>query len=312
MPTVNSTRVMEFILLGLTEDPELQVPLFCFFLLVYSTTLLCNIGIMVLIRVNHNLHSPMYFLLCSLAIVDISISSVAVPNILAICLWMGKNISFTGCAIQMFSSIVVGTADVFVMALMAYDRYTAICNPLLYPVIMNNRTCLYLLVGIGVIAVINSLTHSVFTFTLPFCKDNKISHFFCDVPALLKLACSDTTINEVVLISMAGGLIVISLIIILISYAYIVSAILGISSSKGRKKTVSTCSSHFVCVTLFFGTLVFMYAKPSASHSMANDYVASIFYMIIIPMLNPLIYSFRNQEIKQALRKGLGKTSFSK
>ncbi|XP_078502938.1 olfactory receptor 5AP2-like [Lissotriton helveticus] len=312
MPTVNSTRVMQFILLGLTEDPALQVPLFCFFLLVYSITLLCNIGIMLLITMNHNLHSPMYFFLFSLAFVDISFSSVAVPNMLVNFLWMQKKISFTGCAIQMFLSYVVGSSDVFMMALMAYDRYTAICNPLLYPVIMNNRTCLYLLVSIAVIAIINSLTHAVFTFTLPFCKDNKISHFFCDVPALLKLACSDTTINEVVLISMAGGLIVISLIIVLISYVYIVSAILRISSSEGRKKTFSTCSSHFVCVTLFFGTLIFMYAKPSASHSMAKDNVASVFYMIIIPMLNPLIYSFRNQEIKQALRKGLGKTSASK
>ncbi|XP_078502946.1 olfactory receptor 5AP2-like [Lissotriton helveticus] len=309
MPTVNSTRVIEFILLGLTEDPEMQVPLFCFFLLVYIITLLCNIGIMVLIIMNHILHSPMYILLCSLAFVDIS--SVAVPNILATLLWMGRKISFTGCAIQMFVSYVVGTSDVCVIALMAYDRYTAICNPLLYPVIMNYTTCLYLLVGVGVFAV-SSLTHAVFTFTLPFCKDNKISHFFCDVPALLKLTGSDTTINEVVLISLAGGLIVISLIIILLTYVCIVSAILGISSSEGRKKTVSTCSSHFVCVTLFFSTLVFMYAKPTASHSMANDNVASIFYMVIIPMLNPLIYSFRNQEIKQALRKGLGKTSASK
>ncbi|XP_078502966.1 olfactory receptor 5AP2-like [Lissotriton helveticus] len=311
MQTGNRTNVVEFILLGLTEDPALQVPLFCFFLLVYGINLLCNIGIMVLITINPKLHSPMYFLLSSLAFVDISFSSVAVPNMLVNFLWTQKTISFTGCVIQMFLSYVVGSVDVFMMVLLAYDRYTAICNPLLYPVIMSNKTCIYLLVIICAIAVINSLTHAVFTFTLPFCKNNKISHFFCDVPALLKLACSDTTINEVVLVSVAGGLIVISLIIILVSYVYIISAILKISSSEGRKKTFSTCFSHFVCVTLFFGTLVFIYAKPSASHSMAMDNVASVFHMIIIPTLNPLIYSFRNHEIKQALRKCLGKTSAS-
>ncbi|XP_078502916.1 olfactory receptor OR9H1-like [Lissotriton helveticus] len=311
MPAGNWTHITEFILVGLTEDPSLQIPLFCFFLLVYGVTFICNIGIIQLVLMNTNLHTPMYFFLCTLSFVDISFSSAILPNMLVNFLWVERRISLTGCATQMFFSFAIGSTEVFTMALMAYDRYTAICNPLLYPVIMNSRTCLVLLFGACVIALINGLTQTIFTFTLPFCNDNKINHFFCDVPALLKLACSDTTINEVVLVSVAGGLILISAIIILASYVYIVSAILKISSSEGRWKTFSTCSSHLVCVTLYFSTLIFMYIKPSSIHATTKDNAASLCYTLIIPMLNPLIYSLRNQEIKRALRKGLGIPSAS-
>ncbi|XP_069483822.1 olfactory receptor 5AP2-like [Ambystoma mexicanum] len=305
MQTGNRTRLTEFVLLGLTDDPGLQLPLFMFFLLVYMITLLGNVGIMVLVRVTPRLHTPMYFLLWNLSFVDVCYSSVTAQKMLVNFLSESKRISFPGCVTQMFIFITMGSTEVFLLTIMAYDRYTAICNPLLYSVIMNNRTCIYLIVFIYSIASLNALTHAIFTFSLPFCGSNKITHFFCDVPPILKISCSDTTLNEVVLVTVAGGLILISLIIILISYSFIVSAILKIRSSEGRWKAFSTCSSHFICVTLFFGTLVFMYVKPTSSHSMAQDRVASVFYAVIIPMLNPLIYSLRNQEVKGAVEKAL-------
>ncbi|XP_069486121.1 olfactory receptor 5AP2-like [Ambystoma mexicanum] len=308
METGNQTQVKEFILTGLTDDPALQVPLFIFFLLIYIITLLCNIGIITLITLNRQLHTPMYFLLCNLSVVDIGFASLAVPNMLGHWLSGSNRISFPGCVAQLYFSYTIGSTEVFLLAVMAYDRYIAICNPLLYSVIMNNRTCMGLVFWVVLISLLNALIHTTLTFTLPFCKSNQIPHFFCDVPPILKISCSDTTLNELVLVVVSGGLIVLSLVIVLVSYAHIVSAILRIRSAAGRQKTFSTCSAHFVCVTLFFGTLIFVYAKPSSSHSMAIDRVVSVFYMSIIPMLNPMIYSLRNKEMKNALRKGLGRT----
>ncbi|XP_069083524.1 olfactory receptor 5AP2-like [Pleurodeles waltl] len=301
--TRNWTQVTEFILLGLTDDPVLQIPLFVFFLVVYIITMVGNIGIMVLIKLTPRLHTPMYFLLCNLSFVDICYSSVTTPNMIINFLSKRKAISFAGCVTQMFIFFGMGSTEVFLLTVMAYDRYIAICNPLLYSSIINNRTCIYFMIFIYTIAVMNAMTNALFTFTLPFCNSNKITHFYCDVPPVMKLSCSDTTLNEKVLMGTAGGLILISLIIILISYAFIVSAILKIKSSEGRWRAFSTCSSHFVCVTLFFGTLVFMYVQPTSNHSMAKDRVASVFYAVIIPMLNPLIYSLRNKEVKGALTK---------
>ncbi|XP_069083522.1 olfactory receptor 5AP2-like, partial [Pleurodeles waltl] len=303
---VNMLLVTEFILLGLTDYPRLQIPLFLLFLLIYSVTLLGNIGIMALISMNRKLHTPMYFLLCNLSFVDICYSSVSTPNMVVNFLSVRKTIPFAMCAIQMFINFTMGSTEVFLLTVMAYDRYTAICNPLLYSVIMSSRACIYLLIFIYSLAVLNALTHAALTFTLPFCDSNEITHFFCDVPPILMISCADTAINEIVLISLAGGLILLCLIIILISYAYIVVAILMISSSEGRWRTFSTCSAHFVCVIIFFGTLVFMYVKPSSSHSMAQDRVASVFYTVVIPMLNPIIYSLRNQEVKEAFKKSIG------
>ncbi|XP_078502902.1 olfactory receptor 5AP2-like [Lissotriton helveticus] len=299
----NKTHLTEFILLGLTDDPSLQVPLFMFFLLLYGATLLGNIGIMVLIRMTPRLHTPMYFLLWNLSFVDICSSSVTTPNMLVNFLVENKTISFPGCVIQMFLAYAIGSTEVFLLTVMAYDRYIAICNPLLYSVIMNNRTCICLLVFIYSVSILTALTHSYFTFILPFCGSNKITHFLCDVPAILKIACADTSLNEALLVSIAGGLILLCLIIILISYSYIVAAILKINSLGGRWRAFSTCSSHFVCLIVYFGTLIFMYAQPTSSHSMAEDRVASVFYLVVSPMLNPLIYSLRNKEVKWAVRK---------
>ncbi|XP_078509054.1 olfactory receptor 5AP2-like [Lissotriton helveticus] len=299
----NKTSVMEFILLGLSEDPHLQDPLFLFFLIVYIMTLVGNISIMTLISVSPHLHIPMYILLCNLSFVDLCYSSVVTPKMLVNFLVMKKTISHSGCIAQMFFFVAMGSSEVFVLALMAYDRYVAICNPLLYAAIMTKATCMYLVVGAYVVASINSLIHTLCTASLSFCGSNKVTHYFCDVPPLLKLSCSDTSLNVVMLVFVAGGLIVGSLVFIIISYLCIAYAILKINSSKGRWKAFSTCSSHFICVTLFFGTIVFMYVRPSSKYSMEQDRVASVFYTNIIPMLNPLIYSLRNNEVKEALRK---------
>ncbi|XP_069086107.1 olfactory receptor 5AP2-like [Pleurodeles waltl] len=305
MPTGNWTRVAEFIFLGLTDDPVLQVPLFMFFLMVYIITIVGNIGIITLICLNRHLHTPMYFLLCNMSFIDICYSSATTPKMLVNFVEERNTISIPGCVIQMFISFALGGTEVFLLAVMAYDRYTAICNPLLYLIIMNRRTCIKLMFFSYFFGSLNALTHTVFTFSLPYCASNEITHFCCDIPPILKISCSDTTLNEAVLVMVAGSIIILCLTIILVSYAYIVSTILKISSSEGRWRAFSTCSSHFVCVTLFFGTLVFMYIKPSSSHSMPRDRVASVFYALIIPMLNPLIYSLRNQEVQGAFRKTL-------
>ncbi|XP_078502901.1 olfactory receptor 8U9-like [Lissotriton helveticus] len=303
MQTGNRTLVTEFTLLGLTDDPALQVPLFVVFLFIYTITLIGNVGMMALIIMSPLLHTPMYLLLCNLSFVDICYSSVSTPKMLANFLAERKTISFVGCIIQMFLGYTTGCSEVFLVALMAYDRYTAICNPLLYSVIMNTNVCTYLLVSMYAVAILYALTQTIFSFNLPFCTSNIIPHFVCEAPAVLKITCADASLNEAVTISLAGCLIMISLIIILISYTYIVSAVLKINSLEGRWKAFSTRSSHFVCVIIMFGTLVFMYGQPNSSHSMAKDRVSSVFYLIIIPMLNPLVYSLRNRDVKEALRK---------
>ncbi|XP_069484952.1 olfactory receptor 5AP2-like [Ambystoma mexicanum] len=299
----NWTTVKEFILLGLTDEPSLKIPLFVVFLLVYIITFLGNIGIITLIRISPRLHTSMYFLLSNLSFVDLCYSSVITPNMLTNFLLEDRSISVNGCVTQLFSFVFLGSTEVYLLTVMAYDRYIAICNPLLYSVIMNTRKCTCLVAAAYFAAFLNAMIHTCCTFMLSFCGSNKIIHFYCDVPPLLKLSCSDTSINDVVLVLFAGGSIVVSLVIVVTSYFHIVSAILKIHSSEGRQRAFSTCSSHFVCVILFFGTLVFMYLRPSSTFIMDQDRVASVFYTSIIPMLNPIIYSFRNQEVKDAIRK---------
>ncbi|XP_078502920.1 olfactory receptor 5AP2-like [Lissotriton helveticus] len=307
MQTGNWTLISEFILLGLTEDPSLQLLLFFFFLMVYVVTLVGNVGIMTLISVTPHLHTPMYFMLWNLSFIDVSGASITVPIMLINFISTKKAISIPGCATQMFLIFTVGSTEVFLLPVMAYDRYLAICNPLLYPVIMNNKVCVLFIVFIYSLAILNALIQTTFTFMQPFCNSNKISHFFCDIPPILKLSCSSTIINEMVLVLVAGVLIILAFVMVLISYLHIVLTVLKIRSSEGRWKAFSTCSSHSVCVTLLYVTLIFMYAKPASQTSTTKDRVASVFYAVMIPMLNPLIYSLRNQEVKRALKRVTGK-----
>ncbi|XP_069089482.1 olfactory receptor 8U9-like [Pleurodeles waltl] len=302
MADENMTWMSEFILLGLTDDPRLEIPLFILFLMVYIVTFMSNTCIVTVICTSLRLHTPMYFLLSNLSLVDLCYSSTITPNTLANFLAVRKVISLPGCITQMFSFVLTGGADILLLAIMAYDRYVAICNPLYYTVTMTELVCIYLVVGAYCAALLNALIQSCLSLRLSFCKSNKITHFYCDVPPLLKLSCSDIRTNEAVLIFIGGSIMAASLVVVLLSYTFIISAVLKIPSSKGRHRLFSTCSAHFLCVTLFFSTSFFMYIRPSSSYTMDRDRVASVFYTMVIPMLNPLIYSLRNQEVKESVK----------
>ncbi|XP_069086103.1 olfactory receptor 5J3-like [Pleurodeles waltl] len=298
----NLTLVTEFILLGLTDNPELQFPLFVLFLLIYIITVVCNFSVIALIRISPRLHTSMYFLLSMLSLVDLCYSSVITPKMLDTFL-SNKTISLHGCLIQFFFFVFMTTAEICLLAVMSYDRYVAICKPLLYTMIMTKQVCTIIVVAVSSVAFFQSLIQSICIKMLSFCGSNEITHFYCDLLPLLKLSCSDTTFNVAFLLYDGGSILTGSVGLILFSYTCIISTILRIKSSKGRLKTFSTCSSHFASVTLFFGTLTFMYIRPSSKYSLEQDRVASVFYTVVIPMVNPLIYSLRNKDVKDALRK---------
>ncbi|CAM5148150.1 unnamed protein product, partial [Natator depressus] len=303
----NHSEATEFILSGLTDRPELQVPLFGVFLLIYGFTLVGNGGMILLITIDPRLHTPMYFFLRNLSFCDLCFSSIIFPKMLLNFLAERKSISYTACAVQMYLSIAFGDAECLLLAVMAYDRYVAICNPLLYTVTMSRHLCKQLVAGVYILGVVDSMLNTCFTFGLSFCSSNIINNFFCDVPALLALSCSDTRINEIVMFVSMCYIQVISFLTVLLSYVYITFTILQIRSAEGRHKAFSTCTFHLTAVVLFYGTLLFMYLRPTSSYSTDTDKVASVFYMLVIPMLNPLIYSLRNMEVKDALRKAMNK-----
>nr|AAL61187.1 olfactory receptor MOR175-2 [Mus musculus] len=297
----NQTVVTEFFFTGLTSSFHLQIVLFLTFLCVYLATLLGNLGMIILIHQDTRLHIPMYFFLSHLSFVDACSSSVISPKMLSDIFVDKKVISFLGCAIQfcLFSQFVV--TECFLLASMAYDRYVAICKPLLYTLIMSQRVCVQLVIGPYSIGLISTVVHTTSAFILPYCGPNLINHFFCDLLPVLSLACADTQMNKHLLFIMAGILGVFSGIIILVSYVYITITILKINSADGRRKAFSTCSSHLTAVSILYGTLFFIYVRPSSSFSLDINKVVSLFYTAVIPMLNPFIYSLRNKEVKDAL-----------
>ncbi|XP_043827774.1 olfactory receptor 1020-like [Dromiciops gliroides] len=281
----NQTEVTEFVLLGLSDDPKLQFIFFVVFLLVYTATMVGNLGMILLIKIEPRLHTPMYFFLSSLSFVDSSYSSSIIPRMLVNLLDEKKAISFNGCAAQFyFFGSFVGI-ECFLLAMMAYDRYVDICYPLLYSVIMSERISLFLVVTAFLGRFSNAAVHTGMTFKLSFCGSDLINHFYCDTPPHLKLSCSDTHI-----IMIFSSFIVISCeLMVLISYLFILVTILRMHSAEGRSKAFSTCASHLMAVTIFFGTILFIYSCPTSSYSMQQDKVVSVFYTVVIPMLNPLI-----------------------
>ncbi|XP_036032597.1 olfactory receptor 507 [Onychomys torridus] len=307
----NHTAVTEFILLGLTNDPVLRVILFIIILCIYLVTVCGNLSTILLIRVSSQLHHPMYFFLSHLASVDIGISSSVTPNMLVNFLVERNTISYLGCAIQLGSAAFFGSTEAFILATMAYDRFVAICNPLLYSTKMSTQVCVQLLVGSYIGGFLNAsfFTNSFFSFL--FCGPNRINHFFCDFTPLVELSCSDDSVLIVLDSFSAGSIVVITVFAIAISYTYILVTILKMHSTKGRQKAISTCTSHLTAVTLFYGTVTFIYVMPKSSYSTDQNKVVSVFYMVLIPMLNPLIYNLRNNEIKGALKRQLGKKIFS-
>nr|XP_025854642.1 olfactory receptor 8B3-like [Vulpes vulpes] len=306
----NDSSVTEFILLGLTQQPELQLPLFFIFLGFYVVTMVGNMGLIFLIGLNPHLHTPMYYFLFNLSFIDFCYSSVIIPRML-----MGfvkeNIISYAECMTQLcfFSFFVID--ECYVLTSMAYDRYVAICKPLLYKVTMSHQVCLMLMVGTYVMGFVGAMAHTGCMLRLSFCDGNIINHYMCDIPPLLQLSCTSTYINEVMVFIVVGINVIVPSLTISISYTLILSNIFHIRSTEGRSKAFSTCSSHIVTVSLFFGASAFMYLKPSPAGSLDRDKVSTVFYTIVGPMMNPFIYSLRNKDVKIALSKTLKKRVFS-
>ncbi|XP_044775495.1 olfactory receptor 5T1-like [Neomonachus schauinslandi] len=299
----NMTEVSMFILMGFTDDFEVQVFLFFLFLAIYLFTLIGNLGLVILVIGDSRLHNPMYYFLSVLSFLDACYSSVVTPKMLVNFLAEDKGISYLGCAAQMFLLVTFGTTESFLLAAMAYDRYVAIYNPLLYSVSMSPRVYVPLIVASYVGGILDGSVHTVATFGLSFCASNEIRHVFCDIPPLLAISCSDTHTNQQLLFYFVGAIEIVTILIVLISYGFIVLAILNMHSAEGRQKVFSTCGSHLTGVSIFHGTVLFMYVRPSSSYALDHDMIVSIFYTVVIPMLNPIIYSLRNKDVKEAMKK---------
>ncbi|KAM9121358.1 olfactory receptor 5V1-like [Pangshura tecta] len=296
-------NVTVFILMGFSHDPHLQIFLFLAFLVIYLITLVGNMAIMLIIRVDPHLHTPMYFFLSRLSFVDICYSSVVVPKMLVNFLAKHKTISVNGCLAQMFFILLLAVTEIFILSAMAYDRYAAICHPLHYAVTMNKRVCNQLVGCSWTMGLLYSLVNTVLVLKLHFCGPNEISHFSCELPPLLQLSCTGTFTNKIALLSSAVIFGFSSFLLTLVSYMFIISTILRIRSAEGRHKAFSTCSSHLIVVGLLYMTAIFQYMKPSSVTSLVLDELFSIQYSILTPMLNPIIYSLKNKEVKTALRK---------
>ncbi|XP_069890883.1 olfactory receptor 5P76-like [Dipodomys merriami] len=306
----NHTEVTEFILLGLTQDPVLRVILFIIILCIYLVTVSGNLCTILLIKVSTQLHYPMYFFLSNLAFVDMFFSSSVTPNMLANFL-MDKNvISYHGCGIQLGTAVFFGAADCFLLAAMAYDRFVAICSPLLYSTKMSTQVCVKLLIVAYTGGVFDASSFIISFCSFHFCGPNRVNHFFCDFAPLREVACSEDSVLILLSTLTAGFIVVFTVIIIAVSYIYIFITILKMRSTEGRHKAFSTCTSHLTAVSLFYGTLTFIYVMPKSNFSTDQNKVISVFYMAVIPMLNPLIYSLRNNEIKSALKRELGRKKF--
>ncbi|XP_003341341.1 olfactory receptor 8D4 [Monodelphis domestica] len=299
----NQSEVTEFILAGLTDEPELQLPFFFMFLVIYMVTVVGNMGMIILIGISSHLHTPMYYFLSSLSVLDVCYSSVVTPQMLVGFLFEDKTISYPRCMTQLFFFCIFVISECYMLAAMAYDRYVAICSPLLYNTIMSPQVCSLLVVFVFSVGLIDAVIHTGCILRLPFCGSNIISHYFCDIVPLIKLSCASTYLDELLIFVIGGFNMIATSLTIIISYAFILSSILRINSKEGRSKAFSTCSSHIMAVTVFYGSLMSMYLKPASSSNLAQEKVSSVFYTTVIPMLNPLIYSLRNKDVKNALKK---------
>ncbi|XP_026542403.1 olfactory receptor 5V1-like [Notechis scutatus] len=311
MTMANDTGVKDFYFTELSDLPAVHTSLFVVILLVYLTTLAGNGAILIATATDAQLQTPMYFFLCNLSLLDVLCPTVTVPKMLQTFLSEDKSISFLGCMLQLFFLIYVVGTEIFLLALMAYDRYVAICSPLHYSNIMSKRLCAQLATGTWLTGFTNSMIHTSMTFTLSFCGPNKVNQYYCDIPPIMALSCSATYLPELVLLLVAGILGGGAFLVTLISYIYIISAILHMRSAEGRRKAFSTCGSHLAVVCLFYGTTIATYVRPTSSYSGKQGRIISMLYGIITPMLNPMIYSLRNKEVKKALYKAFNLKRFS-
>ncbi|XP_026363981.3 olfactory receptor 6M1-like [Ursus arctos] len=298
----NKTRVIEFILLGFQNEKEVEILLFSAFLLMYMTSLIGNTVIILLVCGDYRLHSPMYFFVANLSFLEVAITSTVVPKMLANTFSVTKAISFVGCLTQSFFYFLLGSTEFFILAVMSFDRYIAICNPLRYAIIMNKQTCVLLLLGSYMGAFLSILAPSILTGSLPFCGPNIINHFFCDSGPVLKLVCADIPLAELADFISSAVLLLGSLLLTGVSYMYIIITILKIPSVQGRQKAFSTCVSHITVVTLYYGSSIFIYVRPKKGNVLDVNKFATVLNTIVTPMLNPFIYSLRNEKVKESLR----------
>ncbi|XP_053324493.1 olfactory receptor 5V1-like isoform X2 [Spea bombifrons] len=298
----NQTTYLDFMILGLSDLPDLKVILFCILLLIYLLTLTGNAIIILMSRLDKRLHKPMYFFLSNLSFLDICYTSTTMPKMLQVLLMQRKSISFVGCAVQMYFFLAFIGTECVLLGIMSYDRFLAICNPLRYSVIMSSRLCISLASISWISGLLNSAVHTFFTFRLDFCGSNKINYFFCDIPPLLSLSCEDTSVNEVLLLSIGVFIGWTPFLCIIISYIYIIVTIIKMKSSEGQRKAFSTCASHLTVVILYYGSAIFNYVRPISSYSLGKDKVISVLYSVVTPMLNPLIYTLKNKEVKVAMQ----------
>ncbi|XP_078504517.1 olfactory receptor 2B2-like [Lissotriton helveticus] len=301
--TINQTMVNEFILLGFSYQRQIKYAMFSIFLVIYLVTIVANIIIIILIQVDSKLHSPMYFFLCNLSVIDLWYSSANVPKGLEGFIEGRSVITFAGCAAQMYCALSLGITQCILLAVMAWDRYIAICNPLNYVMVMNRSFCIRLAAITWCSGFLLSVVHVSVTLTVPFCEHHKIDYPSCEVTAVLRLACMDIRFREAVIFLMSVMILLVPFSIILFTYSYIISTILRMPTTAGRQNAFSTCGSHLLVVTLFFGTAIAMYMRPRSMISPENDKVISMFYGAVTPMLNPLIYSMRNKDVVQAFHK---------
>ncbi|XP_068129315.1 olfactory receptor 5AR1-like [Hyperolius riggenbachi] len=307
MKLMNITQVTMFEFSGLTDDKRLVPLLFGFFLLVYLVTICGNVGMMAIIQFSQSLHTPMYYFLSYLSMVDFFYSSVTTPKMLTDLLSDKKSISFVGCALQFFFFAGLASTEVFVLASMSYDRYVAICHPLHYVSMMTKNKCRSLVLISFSVGLVQTTSSTTCMFSLRFCGPNLLDHFYCDIPPVLKLSCSDTRSCEILLVFFVCFCTISSLTIIAVSYILIISCIMRMKSTRGRQKAFSTCSSHLMCATLFYVTVFVTYLQPSSTAVESQNKAASVFYAMMTPMLNPLIYSLRNQEVKRVVLQKLQK-----
>ena len=306
----NGSFMTAFILVGLTDQLDLQVPLFFLFLLMYMVTVIGNLSLIILIGIHSHLHTPMYFFLFNLSFTDLCYSSVFTPKMLIDFLSKENIISYMGCMTQFYFFCFFVVSECYVLTLMAYDRYVAICKPLLYNTAMSPKVCSSLMLGSYLMAFSGAMAHTGCMLRLTFCDANSINHYFCDIHPLLQLSCTSTYVIELVVFIMACINIIVPSLTIFVSYGLILSSILHIKSTEGRSRAFSTCSSHIIAVSLFFGSGAFVYLKSSSTGSLDEGKISSVFYTNVVPMMNPLIYSLRNKDVKNALRKTLRRRKY--
>ncbi|XP_006056164.4 olfactory receptor 8B3-like [Bubalus bubalis] len=306
----NGSFTTAFILVGLTDQLDLQVPLFFLFLLMYMVTVIGNLSLIILIGIHSHLHTPMYFFLFNLSFTDLCYSSVFTPKMLIDFLSKENIISYMGCMTQFYFFCFFVVSECYVLTLMAYDRYVAICKPLLYNTAMSPKVCSSLMLGSYLMAFSGAMAHTGCMLRLTFCDANSINHYFCDIHPLLQLSCTSTYVIELVVFIMACINIIVPSLTIFVSYGLILSSILHIKSTEGRSRAFSTCSSHIIAVSLFFGSGAFVYLKSSSTGSLDEGKISSVFYTNVVPMMNPLIYSLRNKDVKNALRKTLRRRKY--